>query len=104
VTRHNSIWRDPLTAVTAQRTPTSFGLISLRLHAFPFVGVLAFRPAKMPAIIRRPVFVDKSLSAAFTSANSWHLKKASKIKRIKSGEYVAGWEEGHPSPRPLIPL
>ena len=81
MTRHKSIWRDPLTAVTAQRTPASFGLISLRLHAFPFVGVLAFRPAKMPAIIRRPVFVNKSLSAAFTSANS----KAFNIASDKTG-------------------
>jgi hypothetical protein len=62
----------------------NFGMPPFCLHAFPFVCVLAFRTAKMPMIIWGPVLANEPLSAAFTSANSWHLKKPPKTKQSKA--------------------
>jgi hypothetical protein len=54
----------------------------------------------MPMIIWQSILADKALSAALASANSWHLKKPQKIKRIKIELIRCCWEKGHPSPRP----
>lgn len=101
VTRHTGIWREPLTPVPAQRTRTGLRLLPLCLHSFPFIHVFTFRTTKVPVIIRLSIFAEKTLSAALASANSWHLKKPQKIKRIKI-EAIRGWvwEKGHHSPRP----
>jgi hypothetical protein len=87
--------------MSAQRTPASLGLTSFGLYTFSLVCILAFRTAKMPMIIWGPVLANEPLSAAFTSANFWHLKKPPKIKQSKAA-FLQGWgrEKGHPSPRP----
>jgi hypothetical protein len=77
------------------------GLTSFCPYTFSLVCILAFRTAKMPMIIWGPVLANEPLSAAFTSANFWHLKKPPKIKQSKAA-FLQGWgrEKGHPSPRP----
>jgi len=60
------------------------GLTSFCPYTFSLVCILAFRTAKMPMIIWGPVLANEPLSAAFTSANSWHLKKPPKTKQSKA--------------------
>ena len=100
VTRHTGIFGELLTPVSAQRTRTGFRLLPLCLHPFPFICVFAFRTAKVPMVVRCSVLADEPLPAALTSANSRHLKKPPKIKRIKIEVIRGCWEKGHPSPRP----
>jgi hypothetical protein len=74
------------------------------LYTFSLVCILAFRTAKMPMIIWRPVLANEPPSAAFTSANSWHLKKPPKIKQSKPIFFEAEPGEGTPFSQTLTPL